>query len=421
MGLYDSVPDSFSGQAGRELGSAFSSLPGLQRSKLEADAMRQQNVDQAYNSPARPANSYEQQIGNHYRRLMGHDNPNIPPEWRDRLMREFNSRGLQSPAVGVQQPPVEQPQYSGPGARDQWGPPPQSMAQPMEQTPSRFNAPPSLDFAVSMPITDSSERNYLSDTTGLYSQPGNTSGMERPPNMERGMMGGPNFAQGSMPQKLNRPDASMTNGDVNKFMSMAGTLAPRKSGLTLAEQMLLDDRKTSNDQKLEETKDLGRGERLNTTEGGKDTRQGDKVKSVEELAKQRRALDWQIALLRNKTLVAGIAERVAANKSTAQDRQLLMQTMVYIAQSGNLVKGESSIPSLARNPEIMATLKELELTTKQTLLDWEKRMSSGPKTSGTEGESKSTTIKMKFPNGMIRDITSDKVESATKKGGVEVQ
>lgn len=307
MGLYDEVPQSFAGQNEQRLSQAANSAPGLYRSYLQDQGIKQQNVDAAYNSPARMASPHEAHIGNYVQKLFG----DAPPEWEQRFRAEM------------------QPQYvtpSGPESGDH-------MTEPA----------------------------YMGGY-GLSAQP-QTPAYQAQPQQRQG---------------LQAPTSQMTQGDVQKYMSMAPLVqaenrqrkldnqpAPRDY---LGEIALRATLKGDEDRKTEGTKQEGRM--------GKQDDQQDWAAKEAELT---RAHQWRIALLKNDAAMAAIEARIRTGVTNAWEiAQLRSDTQIVAAAMAAQSREMSSIPNLADDPKLKKDSENLEARLKQAQLNIEKLKAKGP-------------------------------------------
>ena len=346
--IYGRVPDSFAGRNEQQMGQAFGALPVLYDSYLRDKSLEQSNVDRAYNSPARPANPQEMDIGNYVRKMMGYDDPNVPPGWADRLKQE-----LSGGEMGLSQPG----RSMGPG--------------PME--------PEGTNVGLSMRSNTEIRGEPLSGPGGL--------GGEAIPS--------PDYAV-SMPQSRPQPAAprpprpGMTQGDVDKYMRMAGpsmkaTGRPQQDRLEeiwLRSQLKgIEDRKTVAVKGTEQRVGQTQAEGVKVAEGDKD-----------------RALAWEIALLKDKQALASIEARVRIGTGTAMDvAKLKALVSIYGSAKSAGARELSSIPNIAENERLITDAADVAQTAKQALIDIEKVMKSPQPPAGKQ--SMSVGVRTRQPQG----------------------
>ncbi len=363
MGLgdvYNNVPDSFSGQAGRQVGQAFQSLPALQQSSLQAQGMQQANQDAAYNSPAREANPQERDIGNFYRQLIGHGDPNTPPGFAERFHSELTDK---SGGLG-------------------------QGVQPQSQPPTQPSSPSSMPMA----------------SSGLSSGPAEP--QSRPqPQVQQGLSAPPSrdFAM-SMPQSLGRQQP-MTQGDVEKYMRLAPELRQRtgSSGLTYDQRLALEEAKTENTKEVEGVKGNIRGgleEKKGGIKGGLQA-QGEKAKAAENVKIEKRK--WQEAIW-HEDRMRNIEAKIRTGSATALEvAQLKAATARYTAEIGAIAKQVSSIPELAGDEDLKAQTKELQRRSQQMVIGANKMSVSDSPTSTNQ----SSSVRVKGPQGSQSNAALD--------------
>lgn len=382
MGLYDEVPQSFAGNVHQGMQRTAEMAPGLYRSYLQDQGIKQQNIDAAYQSPARPANTHEQGIGSYVQKLMGDG----PPEFKQRLMQELGGASQPQPQQGLQAPAESMPQnpYTGPMARppEQYEPP-QRMEQPGQGRTE------DMDILMT----------GVSEPRGLGA---------------------------SMPQRLpQRQPPAMTHGDVQKYMSMAPMMnaearlnkAPATPRDYLGEIALRAILKGEEDRKTVDAKQTG-------TMAKQDDQQDWKTKE-EEL---NRAHEWRIATLKNEAAMASIEARIRTGVTNAWEiAQLRSDTQIIASAMGAQSRELSSIPNLAKDKDLLTHNAEMEKRVKQAQINIEKLKAKGPANQPTGSASTRQTNKAsstnnvpgnKVPvvneNGQSGMVAADKVEAWLK-------
>lgn len=346
--IYNNAPDSFAGQANRQTGQAFQSLPGLQQSKLQAQGMEQANQDAAYNSPARQANPHEQDIGSYYRKLVGMDDPNVPPEFIERFHAE-----RRAPSLGQSS---GQSQYNGP-MNTQGAPEPMSLS--------------------------ASQGGYgLSATQPEQRIQG---GLSSSPRMSQPVSQGISQAQGQRPP--------MTQGDVNRY-SQLGQNVIRHPARPVADSVDPFEIIKAKGDEVRKTETLKGG-----IKGGLQT-QGEGAKK-ENLAKMEKR-KWQEAIWQHEDRLASIEGRVRTGELSHS--QASMELKKYLGEIATLGKLRSSLPELSDDAEAGALAEELEKRAKQSLIRLEQNKSQPqPSTSKTS----STSVKVQAPQGNVNKDRED--------------
>lgn len=362
MGLGDIYTSDFAQSLARgpeqRMKGAFDSLPGLQQQGLQADAMKQANTDAAYNSPARPANEHETAIAEQYRKLVGMDDPNVPPEFIQRFHAE--ARG----GMGARQP---QPSYNGPMA-----------ASPAMPNPDNHMSAPASQggYGLNTPLAES-PRSMMS-MAPVQGRQGLSSGPQRP-----------------SPQPT-RPMGPMTNGDVSKYMATGPVIAQEmrakaaaakpppapardylgeialRAGLKGDEDRKTDTAKTENKKGLVTHMEAFKDKRFNTAEAHR----------------------WQADIWAHEDRLAAIEARVKLGTATSADNVALHKYLGEIAAS---VKIRSSIPEIADDKEAKSAADELETRAKQSLIEMEKQ-----KTQSTTTTTGSSSTKTPIPRSEVK-------------------
>lgn len=305
--IFNNVPDSFAGQAERRLGSAFAGLPEAEAAYRRNQQMKQANIDQQYNSPARPATPHETDIGGVARKMMGLDDPNVPPEWKDKLMQELSGRTSQqglSPnrmmASGVQGAANAIPPQYGP-SREDW------------QPTGRGDLTRDADILMA---------GGLSEPKGL--------GMDL------------------SPQRVERKPLSMTQGDVDKYMKFA----------PMAQKSNQPSRDYLGEIALRATM---KGEQDRQTKGGT-TRQ---LQTQAEGAKRKNLLEveerkWFEAMNRYDLGLQSIEARIKVGTDTAiKVAQIRSAAQRYAAEINGIARELSSLPNVAENQRLIEHVKKL--------------------------------------------------------------
>lgn len=358
--IYNNVPQTFaSGPAGQQ-SQAFESLPGLQDSALRATYQKQANADQAYNSPSRPATHHEAAIAKYVRGLMGHEDPNVPPEWIDRLKSEH---GQMSTPVPMGQPTAP-PSYMGGGGPN---------AGTTETEPAAFGG-----YGLSSTPQPATTTGVGPDANGAP-----TEGLSRPPMQGRPSMPSPRPAMSN--------DGPMTHEDTLEYLRMAPLFqaesARRKEANKppprdyLGEIALRATAKGTEDRKTEDQKVEHKKETITLSENFKNKRFNDV-----------NAREWQRNIWHHEDVLRGIEERLELGKTTAQDKTDLMR---YLGEIQAAAKERTSIPELADDKDAKDFGQSMEDRAKQDLIRMEARKSATPPTTSHV----SAGVKTREPQG----------------------
>ncbi len=358
MGLGDIYTSDFASNLvngpNNQISDAFRRAPDLEASYLHAQGQRQANTDAAYNSPAREANSQEQQLGEYYKKMIGHGDPNVPPEWSTRLHAELTG--------GQAQP-------SGLGGQSQGQGPIQNMGSGgAPQAPAGINgsAPASMGgYGLS---GEAPERTVQVDVPrGFEDRPQDPTGGQPLPEPPRGL----GMAPMRSPKSSVQESKPMTRGDVQMW-SQAGQhkiqakAAPR-------DYIAEENNREANREKLAPIK-----------EGAKTANQTQAERNRTAIADADRKNDWRKAWQRHLDTLEEIKARVKIGASTAFDIAKLkaLVDLTNSARSGSS-KDRASLNELMDDPETQQAATDLETEAKQTLIEAEKqmqKMGSGPAT-----------------------------------------
>lgn len=359
---------------GPTLQRGFESLPSMESQYLQNQNQRQANTDQAYNSPARGATEHETAIGNHIRDMMGHDDPNIPPQWRERLKQEMAQGGM---AGGGQPPSMGQPTQ---GAIQNLG---SSLGSSMGgDGPSSF----SLNAQ-----TPAAYGGYdLPDTTGAAKPPQVPYAYQPTPEpvyqpdserIQGGLNSKPMAGYNPPPRQIGKA-GPMTNGDVQKYMHMAPFFKveadSKKAAKPGRDFIAEEDNKAKNRKLLEDQKSKNKG-----------TLQDDQQAARKEETDKQLARQWQQTIWAHEDRIKSINERIANGSATHADSMELKKYLGEIAANAKL---RSSIPSLADDQKAIDQENELEKNAKESLIKLNQQQANRPiqGTSTTSSTSKTT-------------------------------
>lgn len=345
---------------GENLKEGFTSLPKLYSQSLQDDSQRQSNADQAYNSPSRPATHHEAAIAKYVRGLMGHEDPNVPPEWIDRLKSEHGQMSTPMP-MGQ---PTAPPSYMGGGGPN---------AGTTETEPAAFGG-----YGLSNTPPPATTPGIGPDANGAPSE-----GLSRPQMQGRPSMPSPRPAMSN--------DGPMTHGDVGEYLRMAPLFqaesARRKEANKppprdyLGEIALRATAKGTEDRKTEDQKTEHKKETITLSENFKNKRFNDV-----------NAREWQRNIWHHEDVLRGIEERLELGKTTAQDKTDLMR---YLGEIQAAARERTSIPELADDKDAKDFGQSMEDRAKQDLIRMEARKSATPPTTSRV----SAGVKTREPQG----------------------
>lgn len=384
----------------------FNALPGLESQGLQNDYQRQQNKDQAYNSPSRAATHHETAIGEYVRKHFHENDPpgHAPGEAQARLMQEMGGQGGLSapPPQGVTNstPP---PTYMGGGGPDQGSTlldNAKDGGYGLSNTPMPSQTPgQGPDMGQSMP----------------------SGGLSRPslgrPTMS---MAGVNPPRGQAPNGMTSPpdNTPMTHGDVQEYMKMAPFLKmdqPKTPGRDFIAE--------------ENNKEVNR-EKLDTKKGA--TKQGlqtDSESNKNAIADADRKLKARIEWQKHLDRMEEIAARVKIGAGTAMDIAILnSMTRLKTSSDSDAARVRSSLSEIVGDEDAKGLADEQETQAKQLLLDIAKQQAKMSGKGGAPNMSMSTSSRQ--PQGPLAqaalaaakaDPTSPKAQAVFKKLGLNAQ
>lgn len=379
---------------GANLQRGFTSIPDLYSQSLRDDYQKQTNVDQQYNSPSREATPHEVELANRIKAMMG----DVPPHWEERFKAEHGgglaapaaaapapqAGGLSAPVPGPQAAPMPAPasQYSG-----------SSMGGGL-MGPFRGGRPPPEPAPTGGGIINIGPGNQF----GSYTPYGSTMGMS--PQPKRG------FDSMSMPGKLPpKPQASMTKGDVDRYMHIAPLLQATKpraaDNFHLGEKITLEEAKSKN-------------------KGGL---QDDAQEHDTEMKMMADRRQWQDIKWRHDDRLSQLENQLTIGQGTAiQVAKIQAQARMYAADVESAAKDLQSIPNLAQNPTVQADAKELQERARRILKQADemkvvpdtqvsvKNKQKGPQgPTGDGGKPPPPPPKSKLPAGEYKDKNTGQV------------